>query len=255
MSDTQNKSQQNKQDTQSLFGNLKIEDKDVRPLLAGIAMLILASIVGYSLGFQSGRAVVPSSSQTFVEKDENMLTPSVDLIKETKEKKEVAISPIPSNWSLYDSFFGVAQFTFRYPPDYTVSDTNVRTGQIYVFPQDNFSFPAPLLLDTLNRTFYFQDYQSGSVKDWFLDNIQIVYPDTDFSQLMIKEVTPREKMSYLKIENWPENIKQINANLFNGTWYVYADTTISYYIVDNGVMKDEDVLRILSSLYVDTSSE
>jgi hypothetical protein len=243
MTDTSHKSQpEDKTET------APVQEKDTKALVVGVVMLLAAGVIGYSLGFRSGQGSFSTASPTTLA--DNAATQPTIAAAGQSDEDVVVVQSIPSDWQTYDRLFGVATFTFQYPPGYVVSDTDVQNGQIYIFQENDFSFPAPIVIDSLNRTFYFQEYQSGSVEDWFIDNIQIVYPDTDFSQLAVEETKLQGGKTYLKISNWPEAMEQINTNLFTGTWYIHADPAVSYYLVDNGRMNEETIERILSTLQV-----
>lgn len=241
---SENKEKQQKKNTNKPV--LKIADADVKPLLVGLTMLVISGIIGYTLGFRSAEGVLENSSQA-----DSVLRPTASLTQEPDKPENVILS-IPPSWNTYNSFFGTAQFSFRYPPGYTVSDTDVRSGQLYIFPEDEFTFPAPVVIDSLGRTFFFQQYESGLVEDWFIENLEVVYPNTDFSDIMIENVTDPQGKTYLKVSNWPETIQQINENLFTGVWYVQANSTNSYYLIDNNILPDETIQQILASLEVST---
>lgn len=234
---------------------LALQDKDTLPMLVGVGMLLAVGVGSYSFGYSSGATTV-NAQLTQEQEQQNIQAAQAE--REKQEEIMANITPAqaaPGEWKTYDNLFGSIYFSFRYPQTHEALDFDQRRGQLYVARTGDTEYPQDVIIDSLNRTFFFQDYQSGPMTDWFRTNIQAVYPDTDFSSMKLEEVTIAQngqEKKFLKAESWPESIQQINPNLFGGEWYIGIENNIPYYAVNNNKMSQEDFQTLLYSISVNT---
>lgn len=222
-----------------------ITQKELLPMVIGIGMLIVSGLIGYYIGVTS-QTVAADATQEPARAEQQA---GVTVVSPAVNPNVKQVGEIPSSWGGYDKPFGPVFFSFQIPETHEVQDFDLR-AQIYVTRKGQNAIPSDVVIDSFRHTFYFQEYSSGTLEDWFRTNVSVMYPDADLSALQYEDIDLEGGKIYLKVSNWPQPIQEINPNLFSGTWYVSTQNGISYYVVDNGGIAEQDMYKVLSTISV-----
>ncbi len=216
-------------------------------VLAGLTLFSAAAYAGYWYARQ--QQVVPSSEVSFTPvREQPTPTPTPTPLAVATLKPEPTI---PASWKTYEKIFADTHFSFRYPETHEVWDLDEASGEIYIIKEGAPNWPADVTIENLLRIFYgFEQYQSGSRREWFRENLQKLHPDTDLSALAFEEVNFSNGKSYLRVYNWPKTSEFENGAYYQGDFYFGLQNGIAVYVLDKGVLNKDDFLKILFSLAV-----
>ncbi|GIW63800.1 MAG: hypothetical protein KatS3mg091_602 [Patescibacteria group bacterium] len=109
------------------------------------------------------------------------VTVSPVLTQELSSDSNLLESSIPSSWLSYNGNFGRARFSFRYPLNYSISDVDSASGELFIV--DAKTKRIYVGIDTAEYAIFslrFDSYVSGSRRVWLKNNLGKTYPYSDW---------------------------------------------------------------------------